>query len=73
MKVKKFIPLLVGLVVIWGAYLGVIFYLAHGGLATSTFNGIALTTWKRVFAVVSTLLSLAWCFVWWFIHVKGND
>jgi len=71
-KVKKFIPLLVGLIVIWGAYVLFMLYLAHGGIYADVFAGAPLKTMKYAFGVVSILLSIFWGVIWWFLHVKSD-
>ncbi|MCL2654420.1 MAG: hypothetical protein FWD65_01800 [Coriobacteriia bacterium] len=73
MKLKKLIPLLVGLVVIWGAYLGFMFYLAGGGIQASGFAGIPLKTMEYAFCGVSVVVTAIWGAVWWYLHVKADD
>jgi len=73
MKVKKLIPLLIGLLVIWGAYLLFMLYLAHGGIHASGFNGIPLKTMKLAFGGVSVVVSVFWAGVWWWLHIKSDD
>ncbi|MCL2882388.1 MAG: hypothetical protein FWF45_05825 [Coriobacteriia bacterium] len=72
MKLKKLIPLAIGLVVIWGAYLVFMLYLAGGGIHASGFEGIPLKTMQLAFVGVSAMVSLFWAFIWWFLHIKED-
>jgi|GEM_PF-2379068 len=73
MQLKKLVPLLIGLVVIWGAYLGFMLFLARGGIHASGFAGAPLKTMEYAFGGISIVLSAFWAVIWWFIHIKSDD